>query len=169
MAEIDITLAASPKPPEPVLARDWVMVPVVALNWLNGSGVDDQGKWFGECDDCEKHQMFWWRRHFRKIVERLSAAPKPPAPTGFPVVKIPGHVVNHMEWKDGALIVTVGPESAPVTLTDDALREILAEELRLRGYPRTAEHILDVDSEYVGDAYGVAVAGIAAMRRVSQP
>lgn len=32
---------------------------------------------------------------------------------GFPVVKVPGHVVNHIEWRDHALIVTVGPRQAP--------------------------------------------------------
>lgn len=26
---------------------------------------------------------------------------------GFPVVKVVGHTVNHMEWKDGALVVTI--------------------------------------------------------------
>lgn len=36
-------------------------------------------------------------------------AQKPHAENGFPVVKVPGHVVNHMEWIDHALIVSVGP------------------------------------------------------------
>lgn len=26
---------------------------------------------------------------------------------GFPVIKVLGHIVNHLEWKDGAIIVTV--------------------------------------------------------------
>lgn len=36
-------------------------------------------------------------------VDRLSTHQQ----QGFPVVKVLGHIVNHMAWKDGALIVTV--------------------------------------------------------------
>lgn len=30
---------------------------------------------------------------------------------GFPVIKVLGHVVNHMEHKDGAIILKISPET----------------------------------------------------------
>lgn len=41
------------------------------FNWLNGSGPDLDGKWFGDCGCCDHKPRFWWRRHLRKQLGRL--------------------------------------------------------------------------------------------------
>lgn len=51
-------------------------------------------------------------------------------------------------------------------MTDAKLREILAEELKLQGFPRLALKVLDTETEYAGETYRVAIASIRAMRRV---
>jgi len=35
---------------------------------------------------------------------------------GFPVIKVLGHIVNHMAWKDGAIILTVSSQDAIETI-----------------------------------------------------
>jgi hypothetical protein len=61
------------KPDTPKFA----LVPQSALDWLDGSAPDADGKWFGECEpeNIGKYpKKYWWRSHFRKLI---SAAPKP--------------------------------------------------------------------------------------------
>jgi len=43
------------------------------LDWLNGAAPDLDGKWFGECDCCEKRRHYWWRRHLRKMLARINS------------------------------------------------------------------------------------------------
>lgn len=56
----------------------FVRVPKAALDWLNGSGPDHEGKWFGEVEDAlpqSKHpRKYFWRSHFRKICNAITGA-----------------------------------------------------------------------------------------------
>lgn len=70
----------------PISGQDgWQLVPKVAIDWLEGSGPDHEGKWFGEVKDAADSlgvrykPAYWWRSHFRKICEVLSSAPKSPS------------------------------------------------------------------------------------------
>lgn len=79
---------------------DFVMVPQSALNWLDGSGPDAEGKWFSDIVSEEEKRVtkyrraYWWRSHFRKLIGKslaynkesrtieVAAAPQQPEPSG---------------------------------------------------------------------------------------
>lgn len=49
---------------------EYAIIPRQALEWLNGSGTDADGKWFGECEDAvlgaeaKYPRRYWWRSKF---------------------------------------------------------------------------------------------------------
>ncbi|WP_398473047.1 hypothetical protein [Tardiphaga sp.] len=60
---------------------DMVLVPKVALLWLNGEAPDADGKWFGEHEDeairtpRKRTPAYWWRSKFRSMVPNWPKAP----------------------------------------------------------------------------------------------
>lgn len=68
-----------PAPSESVgcVPDGYVLVPQKALDWLNGAGPDDNGKWFGElADEVEEldkprrfKRTYWWRTYFRQMID----------------------------------------------------------------------------------------------------
>lgn len=58
----------------------WVLVPKVAIDWLNGSEPNERGEWFGDVEAnvtplsaTGRKPGFWWRSEFRRICEALRA------------------------------------------------------------------------------------------------
>lgn len=54
-------------------AAGLVLVPQSALDWLDGSAPDADGKWFG--DDVPKGKPFWWRSKFRAMLSAAQVKP----------------------------------------------------------------------------------------------
>lgn len=61
--------------------NDMVLVPKIALLWLNGEAPDAAGKWFGEAEDevirtpRKRTPAYWWRSKFRSMVPNWPKAP----------------------------------------------------------------------------------------------
>jgi hypothetical protein len=50
-----------------------VVIPKAALDWLNGSGPDPDGYWFGDGDQDAKAGNYWWRSRFREVCDGFRA------------------------------------------------------------------------------------------------
>lgn len=57
----------------------YVLVPQIAIDWLDGAAADDEGKWFGDREEEAAHRgphsvkrpMYWFRSAFRRIIDRV--------------------------------------------------------------------------------------------------
>lgn len=74
---------------------------------------------------CAPDDMTCDTNYARKVLSDTALSPA--QGDGFPVIKIPGHIVNHMEWKDGAIIVTVAGDGMhdALALADDVLKRVV--------------------------------------------
>lgn len=126
--KLEMLLGSTPPVPD-----GYISVPKSALAWLFGEGTDADGKWFHEVQDAfsiikfiGKQPPYWWRPHFRKLIEaspavHAEAAEKadgenfyvnedatpleqssPPPATGMDRVRVKPHAIAWMGYWPGA-------------------------------------------------------------------
>jgi hypothetical protein len=70
-----------PAPAVSTTGEETVVIPKAALDWLNGTGPDDRGLWFGDERAGRPKGTFWWRSKFKRLCS-LPPVPGDPVEEG---------------------------------------------------------------------------------------